>query len=213
MLRPTVLFLIGIILIALSLSFWYFVISPMCSLATYNPPTLTKAKNTTQTSATVYFGTVYHVQSYIYNWSHPVDYSFNVSFWVEVTKGGPIEVLVYVRDRPVWGPEQTSDTVKIIKCNSTLYNSTNPSAGVFPNVAGDIPVSLLDAFTGGTTPYMVIRNLNTNSSTNFSYGFSYTALHRSGNGVTMVMFFIGVIIAIVEGVVLVKFLIRRIRQR
>ena len=216
MLRPAVIFLIGIILIALSLTFWYSIVSPVVSLDTYSISGQSVSATISNASSSIYyFGSIIFNSATISNKSRPVDYSLNLSIAINA-KTGPISVTVYVRNNPIF-KATTNATDRIISCNTTLWRKNNQTASagtiLFPNIASPISVSLIDAFTGGTTPYMVIQNLNTTSATNVSYVYNYTAMFRNSDGLPLVIFIIGVIIVVVEGVTLVRFLIRRVRAR
>jgi cytochrome bd-type quinol oxidase subunit 2 len=177
------------------------------------PPATSGEKIANGSSLTLYFGYVYFNSANIYNKSRPVDDSFNLSLQV-VADPGPISVTVYLRGSPVFSA-QTNATVRTIWCNSTLYASNKTTAGtiVYPNIVHSISVSLLDAFTGGTTPYMVIQNLNSTSPTSVSYFYSYTAKFRNSDGLPILLFIVGVIIAVIEGIGLLRFAITRIRER
>jgi len=215
MLRPAVLFLIGIILIALSLTFWYSIVSPVVSLNKYSISGKSVSKISNASSSIYYFGSIIFNSATINNKSRPVDYSLNLSIAINA-KTGPISVTVYVRNNPIF-KATTNATDRTISCNTTLWRKNNQTAStgtiLFPNIASPISVSLIDAFTGGTTPYMVIQNLNTTSATNVSYIYNYTAMFRNSDGLPLVIFIIGVIIVVVEGVTLVRFLIRQVRAR
>jgi hypothetical protein len=143
----------------------------------------------------------------------PIDKSFNLSMIIDATNG-PINVTIYARDTAVF-TVQTNFTVRTLIFNSSLYKnptaSRPPNSLVFPNVTAAVPSSLLDAFTGGTTPYMIIRNLNTTSTTNVSFQYSYSALFRNSNGVPLLLFIVGVVIVIVYGTVFVRRFIKRSR--
>jgi hypothetical protein len=144
-----------------------------------------------------------------------VDYSFNLSIRIGANAGQPINVTVYVRGKPVF-TAKTNATVGTIYCNTTQQekNQTAPKGvSMFPNIASPISVSLTDAFTGGTTPYMIIQNLNTTKSTSVSYLYNYTARFRSSDGLPIAMFIVGVIIAVIEGIGLLRFAIARVRER
>lgn len=219
MLRPSIIFLIGIILIALSLTFWYFMVSPVVSLDTYGIQGQSVSKTISNASSSIYyFGGIRSGEQDTYNRSRPVDYSLNLSIKIDA-KTGPINVTVYVRDNPIF-KATTNATDRTIWCNATqrlIYatNNQTPPAGtiMFSDIVSPISVSLMDTFTGGTTPYMVIQNLNTTSATNVSYIYNYTAMFRNSDGLPLVIFVIGVIIVVAEGVVLLRFLIRRVRER
>ena len=215
-LRPAIIFLIGIVLIALSLTFWYSIVSPVVSLDTYSISNQSVSKTISNASSSIYyFGGIIFNSANIDNKSRPVDYSLNLSIEIDA-KTGPISVTVYVHNNPIF-KATTNATDRIISCNTTLWRKNNQTASagtsLFPNIASPISVSLIDAFTGGTTPYMVIQNLNTTSATNVSYIYNYTAMFRNSDGLPLVIFIIGVIIVVVEGVTLVRFLIRRVRAR
>jgi hypothetical protein len=92
-----------------------------------------------------------------------------------------------------------------------MWRKNNQTAS--PDIVSPISVSLSDAFTGGTTPYMVIQNLNKTSVASVSYKYNYTAMFRNSDGLPLVIFIVGVIIVVVEGVALLRFVIRRVRER
>jgi hypothetical protein len=92
-----------------------------------------------------------------------------------------------------------------------VNNQTTPPSWLHPGIYSSIPVSLGDAFTGGTTPYSIIKSLNTTQTTSVTYFYTYSAEFRDSNGIPLLIFVVGSIIAIVYGVVLVRRLIRRIR--
>ena len=215
MLRPAIVFLIVIVLVALSLTFWYSIVSPVVSLNKYSISGKSVSKISNASSSIYYFGSIIFNSATINNKSRPVDYSLNLSIAINA-KTGPISVTVYVRNNPIF-KATTNATDRIISCNTTLWRKNNQTAStgtiLFPNIASPISVSLIDAFTGGTTPYMVIQNLNTTSATNVSYVYNYTAMFRNSDGLPLVIFIIGVIIVVVEGVTLVRFLIRQVRAR
>jgi hypothetical protein len=131
-------------------------------------------------------------------------------------KTGPINVTVYIRDNPIF-KATTNATDRTIWCNTTLWrenNQTSPAGTImFSNIASPISASWMDTFTGGTTPYMVIQNLNTTSATKVSYIYNYTAMFRNSDGLPLVIFIVGVIIVVVEGVAMLRFLRRRARER
>ena len=218
MLRPSIIFLIGIILIALSLTFWYFMVSPVVSLDTYGIQGQSVSKTISNASSSIYyFGGIRSGEQDTYNRSRPVDYSLNLSIKIDA-KPGPISVTVYVRDNPIF-KATTNATYRTILCNTTqslIYtrNNQTPPVGtiIFSDIVSPISVSLMDTFAGGTTPYMVIQNLNT-TTTSVSYIYNYTAMFRNSDGLPLVILVIGVIIVVAEGVVLLRFLIRRVRER
>jgi hypothetical protein len=149
----------------------------------------------------------------IFNASRPTDDSFDLAINISANKG-PISFTVYLRGNSVFSAE-TNATDRTIWCNSALAtsNRTIPASTiVYPDVVHSVPVSLLDAFTGGTTPSMVIQNLNTTSATSVSYSYHYTASFRNSDGLPIAMFIVGVIIAIIEGISLLRFAITRIRE-
>jgi hypothetical protein len=129
---------------------------------------------------------------------------------------GPINVTIYARDTAV-RTVQTNFTIRTIIFNSTLYNNANATRPanslVVPSVNATIPSSLLDAFTGGTTPYMIIRNLNTTSTTSVSFQYSYSALFRNSNVIPMLLFIVGVIIVVVYGIAFIRRFMKRSRGR
>jgi hypothetical protein len=206
-----IIFLIGIILIALSFVFWYFTISPVCTVDTFAIKSTKETKTITNGSSLIlYFGSLFFQESTHLNESRPVDISLNMEIKVE-TSNEPVNVAIYVRDTPIFTalPSATAPLV----CNSTVYNSSSPVTNVFPNVTSQIPTSLLDAFTGGTTPYMIIKNLNTTTQVNVTYQYLYGAEYRKGQYVPLLLFIIGAIIAVFEGVGLLRYTIKRVRQR
>ncbi|HVP40887.1 MAG TPA: hypothetical protein VMS95_02930 [Candidatus Krumholzibacteriaceae bacterium] len=209
LLRPGIMILIGIILIALSFTLWYYAIPPFTgisrndiTLASAASPKITFLTSNSTNPATVYFGS-------------PIDKSFNLSMRISATNG-PINVTIYARDTAV-RTVQTNFTIRTIIFNSTLYNNASISRPanslVVPSVNATIPSSLLDAFTGGTTPYMIIRNLNTNSTTSVSFQYSYSALFRNSNGIPMLLFIVGVIIVVVYGIAFIRRFMKRSRGR
>jgi hypothetical protein len=217
-LRPIIILVIGILLITLSFVFWFYTVPPFASLTTYtlNRPTTTKTLNTTA-SLIEYFGHNEQKAPTPFNESRPMDYLINTTLRLAVTYGGPVEITVHVGDKIVFNV-QTNATMTEIRCNTTRYlsyiqNGTLPPAGIFPNITSTISASLFDAFSGGPSPYLLVKNLNTNSSTSVSYSFSYTGIRRNSSGIPLVMFIIGVIIVIIEGIVLLRALIKRLRGR
>jgi hypothetical protein len=60
---------------------------------------------------------------------------------------------------------------------------------------------------------MIVKNLNPANITIVSYRFYYEGTLRSSGGITLFMFIIGIIIIIIEGIVLIRTLIRRVRER
>ena len=204
-LRPAVIFLIGIILIALSFALWYYVVPPVVGLSKYSVSS-SASKTIANSSSLV----LYPVN--IFNVSRPADDSFNLAINISANEG-PISLTIYLRGNSVFSAE-TNATDRTIWCNSALAtsNKTFPGTILKPDVTHSIPVSLLDAFTGGTTPKMVIQNLNTTSATSISYSYDYTASFRSSDGLPIAMFIVGVIIAIIEGINLLRFAITRIRE-
>jgi hypothetical protein len=200
--------LIGILLIALSFTLWYYIIPPVTSLGRKNASLVSAAagkitfltSNSTNPS-TVYFGT-------------PIDYSFNLSMTIGATNG-PINVTVYVRDKVC--TVQTNFTIRTIVFDSSLYSNASlsrpPKSIVFPNVTAVVPLSLPDAFTGGPTPYMVIRNLNGTSATSVSFTYSYSELFRNSDGIPLLLFVIGAAIIIAYGIVFVRRFIKHSRGR
>jgi hypothetical protein len=128
---------------------------------------------------------------------------------------GPVDVTVYANGHPIF-TAKTNVTDKTIFCNSTLAksNETRPSGTmVYPDIVHPVSVSLLDAFTGGTAPYMIIQNLNTTSEASISYFYNYTATFRNSDGLPIVIFIIGVIIVVIEGVALLRLVAKRVRER
>jgi hypothetical protein len=130
---------------------------------------------------------------------------------------GPINVTVYVRDAVVKSFISNA-TKHNLEFNSTKYtllanNQTTLPPWLQQDIYSSIPVSLSDAFTGGTTPYMIVRNLNnTKNTVRVTYFYTYNAKFRDSNSNSPILMFIaGVIIAIVYGIVLVRRLIRRTR--
>lgn len=208
------IFLIGIILIALSFTLWYYIVTPVVGLSTYNIEPPSKSKTIANASSLIlYFGSVNANPSPLYNRSRPVDNSFTLSINV-VANTGPISVTTYLRGNPVFSAK-TNATDNSIWCNSTLAASNKPPARtiVYPNIEHAISVSLLDAFTGGTTPYVVIQNLNSTAPTSVTYSYHYIASFRSSDGLPIAMFIVGVIIAVIEGIILLRFVITRVRER
>lgn len=130
---------------------------------------------------------------------------------------GPINVTIYVRDTKVRTVQTTNFTVRTIIFDSSLYNNASasrpPKSLVRPNVTANVPSSLMDAFGGGTTPYMIIKNLNSTSTTSVSFQYSYSALFRDSNEIPPVLFMVGVVIVIVYGIVFVRRFIKRSRER
>jgi len=196
--------LIGILLIALSFTLWYYVIPPFTSLGR-NDVTLVSAgarkitfltSNSTDPS-TAYFGS-------------PIDNSFNLSMKIDTTNG-PINVTIYVRNKVL--TVQTNFTIKTIIFDSSLYNNASvsrpPNSLVFPNVTAMVPSSLLDAFTGGATPYMIIRNLNATSTNSVSFTYSYSTSFRHSDGIPLLLFIVGVVIIIIYGIAFVRRFIKR----
>ena len=214
-LRPVVVFLIGVILIALSFMLWYYTVAPVVGLNTYkvSPGVVSQKTIANGSSLVLYFGSIYVNPAPVYNKSRPVDSSFSLSINVKADTG-PIELTVYLRGNPVFSAE-TNATDRTIWCNNTqaASNKTSPGTIVYPNVAHPISVSLLDAFTGGTTPYVVIQNLNSTAPTSVSYLYYYTAIFRNSDGLPLLMFIVGVIIAVIEGIILLRFAIERVRER
>lgn len=214
-LLPVVLFLIGIVLIALSFTFWYSMVSPIVSQNVYSLSENGVSKSISNRSdLLLYFGSVTFKTAPVVNRSRTVDSSFNLSLRIAANTG-PISLTIYVRNTPIFNA-QTNATVRTIDCNTTRYNNSSyhPTGTlVRPNVYSTVPISLLDAFTGGTTPYMIIENLNSTKPTGITYGYSYNALYRSSNGVPLILFIVGMIIAVVEGITLLRRGIRRVRQR
>jgi hypothetical protein len=213
--KNTITLLIGITLITLSFVFWYFTVAPVCSLATYsfNRPQTTGNIGPTNTTL-IYLGHLMYMQQPQYNKTRPIDYSFNTSVTVRVTKGGPIQVRVYVGDRMIFD-QSTDSALQQITCNSTLYdmyNDANRPRGVFQNIASSVSASLPDAFTGGTTPYMTIKNLSPTETASVTLSYTYSALYRNSNGTTLMMFIIGVVLVVVEAFVFLRILIKRIRS-
>jgi len=207
-----VIFLIGIILIAISFVFWYFTIAPISTVDTYAIKGPKDSKEITNGSSLILsFGSIFFQQSDQKNKSRPVDISLNMEIKVE-TSAEPTNVTIYVRDTPIFTALAYTATPLI--CNSTVYNSSNPVANVFPNITSTIPVSMLDAFTGGTTPYMIIRNLNTTTpKTTVTYQYLYGAQYRNGHFIPLLLFIIGAIITVFEGIGLLRYAIKRVRQR
>jgi len=122
---------------------------------------------------------------------------------------GLINMTVYVRNGGV--ESLVANTTKhILVFNSTEYNvfannGTNPMPSwLHQNIYYSIPVSFVDAFTGGTTPYLEIQPLGTTQSTTVTYSYAYHARFRSSDGIPLLVFIAGVIITIVYGVVLVR---------
>ncbi|MGQ9565643.1 MAG: hypothetical protein ACUVT5_03745 [Candidatus Bathyarchaeales archaeon] len=217
-LRPIIILIIGILLITLSFVFWFYTVPPFATLTTYtlNRPSTTKNLNTTA-SLIEYFGHNEQKAPTPFNESRPMDYLINTTLRVTVTYGGPVEITVYIGDKIVFNV-QTNTTMTEIRCNTTRYlsyiqNGIPPPAGIFPNITSTISASWLDAFSGGPVPYMLVKNLNATSSASVSYSFSYTGIRRSSSGIPLFMFIIGVIIIIIEGLVLLRAAIKRLRER
>jgi hypothetical protein len=215
MLRPIIIFLIGIILITLSFTFWFFAVSPLVTRSAYSLSESAVSETiANQSNLVLYFGNVTFQQHSVYNKSRPVDYSFDLNLSVNIDVW-PSSVTVYVRDTPIF-TAQTNKTIHIIVCDTTKFNNSSyhPTGTlVFPDVNSAIPISLLDAFSGGTTPYLMVQNLNTTLTAKITYGYTYNAFYRSSNGIPLVLFIIGAIIAVGEGVTLLRYVIRRARQR
>jgi hypothetical protein len=185
----------------------------MVSLGTY--PLSYRETDTipNNSSLIVYFGKITAQSRDFYNNSRSVDYSMNLTL-ILGTKG-PISMSVYVLDTPVFSIKSNA-TQHNLEFNSTKYmlfvnNQTTPPSWLYPGIYSRIPVSLGDAFTGGTTPYLIIRNLNATQSTSVTYSYAYTAEFRNSDGIPLLMFIAGAIIVIVYGIVFVRHLIRRVR--
>jgi hypothetical protein len=241
--------LIGIILIALSFTLWYYIIPPVTHLSKYDltlvsaaAPKITFLTSNSTTPSTIYFGSITYQDQPRYNQSRPIDNSFNLSMRIDVTNG-PINVTIYARDAVVFTVQtnftkeglvysnqwkgsdtavfivQTNFTVRTLIFDSSLYNNASASRPskslVFPNVTTTVPTLLQDAFTGGTAPYMIIRNLNRTATTIVSsFQYSYSALFRdSSSDIPFLMFMIGAVIVIVYGIVFVRRFIKRSRGR
>jgi hypothetical protein len=210
-LRPIVIFLIGIILIAFAFIFWYFTIAPLCTVDTYAVTGQKETKPITNGSSLIlYFGTIFYQETDQKNKSRPVDVSLNMELKVE-TSVEPVNVAIYVRDTLIFTALPSPEAPLI--CNSSIYNSTSSVTNVFPNVTAAIPVSLLDAFTGGTTPYMIIRNQNANTTASVSYQYLYGSQYRNGRYIPVLFFIIGIIIAVFQGLGLLRYAVRRVRER
>jgi uncharacterized membrane protein len=213
LIRNLITLIIGIILIIASFAFWQYTVSPICSVDTYH---FNRPLNTTDClpsgSFIEYFGYIIVGQFTYFNRSRPIDYSINTNLTVEAAQGGPIEITVYAGNQIIF-QTRTNETVRKIRCSSKIYNASNPQPGVFPNITSPVPASWSDAFTGGITSYMLVKNLNSTVSTKVSYKFSYKGMYRSSNGITLLMLAIGVILIIIEGVVFLRILIRRVRKR
>lgn len=215
--------LIGIILIALSFTLWYYIIPPITHLSKYDltlvsaaAPKITFLTSNSTNPSTIYFGSITYQDQPRYNQSRPIDNSFNLSMRIDATNG-PINVTIYARDAVAF-TVQTNFTIRTIVFDSSLYNNASASRPskslVFPNVTTTVPTLLLDAFTGGTAPYMIIRNLNTTSTTIVSFQYSYSALFRdSSSDIPFLMFMVGAVIVIVYGIVFVRRFIKRSRGR
>lgn len=208
------IFLIGIILIVLSFTFWYFIVSPVVSLGIFSFSRSSVTKQISNGSSLILYFGVRHLQTDTYNTSRPVDYSMNLTLVLGTT--GPINITVYVRDAPVFSFIQSNATQHNLEFNSTKYmrfvnNQTTPPSWLHSDIYSSIPVSLGDAFTGGTTPNAIIRSLNTTQSTSVTYFYTYSAEFRDSNGIPLLIFVVGAIIAIVYGIVFARRLIRRIR--
>ena len=201
--------LIGIILIALSFTLWYFIIPPITGLSRDNvtlapaaAPKITFLKSNSTNPSIVHFGS-------------PIDHSFNLSMNIGVTNG-LVNVTIYVLSKAVF-TVRTNFTTQTIIFDSSLYNNKSVSRPakslVFPNITATVPSSFLDAFTGGITPYMIIRDLNATSRTSVSFYYSYDALHRDSNGIPLLLFVVGAIIVIVYGIAFVRRFIESSRSR
>lgn len=108
------------------------------------------------------------------------------------------------------------DGKKLAGATNSILNFTDPfdpSTIYLPNVEGTISSSLLDAFSGGITPYVIIQNLDLASSTSVTYQYSYNALFRESQGIPLFLLLVGVVMALVSGIALVRRLIKRVRQR
>jgi hypothetical protein len=212
LLRPVVIFLVGILLIFLSFAFWYFIVSPIVSLGTYNFNRGTSSASIDNgSSVTLYIRTLDQEKA---NTSTPTDYSMSMSLVLGAT--GPIEMKVYVRDSPFFSFRTTNATQRNLEFNSTKYgqyNDTGRPTWLNQSISSSVPVSLIDAFTGGTTPYFVITNLNSTGSVSVTYSYSYSAQFRSSDGITLLFFVVGVIIVVGEGIVLIRRLVGRARGR
>lgn len=215
MLRPIIIFLVGIILIALSFTLWYGAVSPIVTRSAYSLSESAVSKTiANQSDLILYFGNITFQQHSVYNKSRPIDYSFNLNLSVNID-AWPSDVTVYVRDTPIF-TAQTNKTTHIIVCDTTKFNNNSyrPTGTlVSPNVDGTVPVSFLDAFSGGTTPYLIVKNLNATQTAKITYGYAYKAFYRSSSGVPLILFVIGAIITVGEGVTLLRYAIRRTRQR
>jgi hypothetical protein len=222
LLRPGIMILIGIILIALSFTLWYYIIPPVTYLGRYDLKVASAASSkiafltsNSTTPSTVYFGGLVYENKPRYNQSRPIDNSFNLSMRIDATNG-PINVTIYTRNTAVF-TVQTNFTVRTLVFDSNLYNNASatrpPNSLVFPNVTAAVSSSLLDSFIGGTTPYMIIRNLNSTSTTSVSFQYSYSALFRNSNGIPLLLFIAGVIIIIVYGIAFIRRFIKRSRGR
>ena len=223
LLKPGITILVGIILIAFSFVAWYYTISPITSLSKYEyrlqpaaAPKITWLTTNYTNPSIVYFGNIIFNQQPIYNRSRPIDNSFNLFLRVYEITNGPINLTIYVRDTAVFSV-QTNLTIQTIIFDSRLYNNASasrpPNSLVFPNVTAPVPSSLVDAFTGGTTPYMIIKNLNTTATTTLSYQYSYSALFRDSDGIPFLLFAVGAIIVVAYGIALVRRFIKQSRGR
>jgi len=207
-LRPIVIFLIGIILIALSFALWYYIVPPVVGLSKYSVHSLGLQTKTLENGSSLVF-----YPTNVNNVSRPADDSFDLAINISAS-GGPIRMTVYLRGNSVFSAE-TNANDSIIWCNSALASGSQTFSRtiLYPDVVHSISVSLLDAFTGGTTPSIVIQNLNTTGATSVTYFYLYTATFRNSDGLPIAMFIVGVIIAIIEGISLLRFGITRIRER
>ena len=211
LLRPGIVFIVGLLLIFISFASWYFVVTPIVSLGTYN-------FNHSTTSTSIYNGSsvtiqIRSIEQQEVNQSTPTDYSMTMALVLGAT--GPINMKVYIRDSPIFTYTTTNATQQL-EFNSTkynLYNDTDRPTWLYENISASVPVSLIDAFTGGTTPYFVITNLNNTSSVGVTYSYSYSSQFRSSDGIPFLFFVVGAIIVIVEGIVIVRQLVRRVRRR
>lgn len=201
--------LIGIVLIALSFTLWYYTIPPFTSLGRNNVTLVSAA------ARKVTFLTSNSTNPFKAYFGSPIDHSFNLSMSISATNG-PINVTFYVRDK-VPPPVQTNSTVRTIIFDSNLYNNASaarpPNSLIFQNITAVVPSSLLDAFTGGATPYMIIRNLNATSTNSVSFTYSYSTSFRHSDGIPLLLFIVGVIIIIIYGIAFVRRFIKRPRGR
>ena len=213
--RPVIATIIGIILIILSLTFWFYIVSPIVSLGTFTFTRPADTKTITNNTLTIYLGSVRFQQQDLYNRSRPVDNSMTLMLTLATTN--PINLNVYVRDAQVFSFMTNATTAAHnIEFNSTKYdlfvaNQTTPPTWLHESIHSGISASFLDAFTGGTTPYLTITNQNTTKTTNVTYFYTYSAEFRNSIGIPLLLFAVGLIMVIVYGITAVRRLIKRAR--